>query len=531
VPVSTSGATSPTTIAALLDRGVAHFPHREALVDARHRLSYAELDALVRRTEAGLRAMGLEPGDRVAVSLPNSAHIVALYLACMRAGTMFVGVHPGLAPIEKARLLAAARADVVLGTPAILEALSSSAVTAPGERVPVDLTDPTIEVLSRPAAGTWPEPDPAAPAAVAFTSGTTGTPKGVVHDQQHMLMPPSVILHHRLGGRGERVGVHLPLTTLNMLVLGPVLALLGGGTCVCLDGHDPVYLAAMVRAERVEHMSTSPAIVHDLLEHPAIDLRAFTGVRLGVGGVACPERLREGYHRAVGRPFTTGYGLTEAPTSVTQETERVEHRPGASGTAMAHVRIEIVDDSGAVLPPGAEGEITVVPALDGPWAHRFRGLHSYLDRPDETARVRRAGRLHTGDIGRLDADGYLFVQDRRGDVINRGGSKVSPLEVETALREHPAIADCIVLGQADQRLGETVAAAVELRPGATVTVEQLRAHCGRVLAGYKVPSTIALVDGLPRNPMGKVVRSAALALVAQAHVQNTPGTPAARTES
>jgi acyl-CoA synthetase (AMP-forming)/AMP-acid ligase II len=510
----------PRTVARLLDAGMAAHPTREALVDARHRLDYAGTEALVQRVAAGLRSMGIRPGDRVAVSLPNSVHVVVLYLATMRTGAIFVGVHPGLAAVEKARLVDAAKADLVLATSPILDALAAVDRTGHEAHVPIDLMDATLGVIARPATATWPEPDPTAPAAIAFTSGTTGTPKGVVHDQHHMLLPASVILHHRLGGRCERIGVHLPLTTLNMLVLGPVLALLGGGTCVCLDGHGPEYLTAAVGAERIEHMSTSPAVVHDLLAHDAVDLRSFAGVRLGVGGVACPERLRNAYRNAVGRSFTTGYGLTEAPTAVVQETERVPHRPGASGIAMAHVGIEIVDDEGTIVPAGTAGEITVVPATDGPWAGRFRGLHSYLDRPDETERVRRGGRLHTGDVGHLDSDGYVHVHDRLDDLINRGGSKVSPLEVETALREHPAIADCIVMGHPDERLGEIVTAAVELRAGAEATGNELREHCARVLAGFKVPSTIALVDALPRNPMGKVVRAAALDLIARARTRD-----------
>ena len=354
----------------------------------------------------------------------------------------------------------------------------------------------------------------APPAAIAFTSGTTGQPKGVVHDQHHMLLPASVILHHRMGGRGERIGVHLPLTTLNVLILGPVLALLGRGTCICIDGHDAAELAATIERERIDHMSTSPAIVHDLLDAGDVDARRqLAGVRLGVGGVACPEGLRRDYLAEVGRPFTTGYGLTEAPTSVTQETERVAHRPGASGTAMAHVRIEIIDEDDRLLDPGATGEITVTAATAGTWAHCFRGLHSYHDMPDETARVTAGGRLRTGDIGRLDADGYLYVADRRSDMINRGGSKISPAEVERVLLEHPAVADCIVLGRPSDRLGETVAAVVQTRPGATVATKDLLDHCALMLSGYKVPADVVVVSELPRNPMGKVVRAAARQLL------------------
>lgn len=496
----------------LLDARAAEMPLRDALIDARHRLTYGEVHGLVRAVAAGLRAEGILPGDRVAVSLPNSVHAVILYLACMRVGAMFVGIHPGLAPVEKVRLVETAQVGILFATPGITASLAAGPDPVSGLHVPVELSDLRLEGVVRPAPDDdWADPDPTAPAAIAFTSGTTGRPKGVVHDQQHMLLPPSVILHDRMGGRGERVGVHLPLTTLNVLVLGPVLAMLGGGTCICIDGHGPELLADVVRAERIEHMSTSPAIVSDLLAHRAVDPRSFAGVRLGVGGIACPESLRDAYRSAVGRDFTTGYGLTEAPTSVTQETERVAHRAGASGVAMAHVQIEIVDDDGRPSPIGEDGEITVRAAGQGPWAGRFRGLHSYLDAPDDTARARRGGRLHTGDVGMLDGDGYLHVRDRQSDMINRGGSKVSPIEVETVLRGNPAVADCIVMGLADERLGHTVAAAVVLRPESGSTTADLRRECARELAGYKVPSTIMIVDALPRNPMGKVIRAEVMA--------------------
>jgi len=506
--VTVAPPTTPSSVAALLDAGLARHPGREAVVDGRHRLDYRTLDAWVRSAVGGLRSQGVGPGDRVAVSLPNSVHVVVLYLACMRAGAVFVGVHPGLAPVEKARLIDLTRPALVVATPTIVTDLARLGSPVAGRHLAVDPVDASMGVLAGPpvADDGW-RPDPSLPAAIAMTSGTTGVPKGVVHDQAHMLLPPSVILHHRMGGRGERIGVHLPMTTLNVLILGPVLALLGGGTCICIEDHSPLALAATLVEEGVEHMSTSPALVHDLLGHPGIEPRQLAGLRLGVGGIACPEALRQRYTEAVGRSFTTGYGLTEAPTSVTQETERVPHRVGASGVAMAHVRIEIVDDEGRVLPPGSTGEITVVPADDGHWARRFRGLHSYLDAPEETARVHRGGRLHTRDVGWLDAQGYLFVLDRESDLINRGGSKVSPLEVETVLREHPVVADCIVVPLADERLGHTVAAAVVLRGDPGVDPAALRRFCAASLAGFKVPSAIAIVDALPRNPMGKVIRT------------------------
>ena len=495
---------APASVSTVLDLGVATRPHQEALVDTRHRLDYKTLNELVCAIATGFANIGLERGQRVAMSLPNSVHAVVSYLACMRAGLVFVGVHPGLAVPEKQLLLQRARPDLVLATGAIIDTLRGST----GEHVALDLNDPTMAELARPPFRQSSVPDPHAAAAIAFTSGTTGEPKGVVHDQHHMILPASVILHHRLGGRGERIGVHLPLTTLNALVVAPVLAFLGGGTCVCIDGHEASALAETIETERIEHLSTSPAVVYDLLEHPDVDpRRQLQNLRLGVGGASCPEQLRRSYAAEVGRTFTTGYGLTEAPASVVQETERVPHRTGASGMAMAHVGLEIVDEDGHVVENGITGEVTVVAARSGRWARCFRGLLSYHEQPEETTRVLADSRLRTGDFGSLDEDGYLYVADRRSDMINRGGSKVSPVEVEQVLLRHPAVVDCIVVGRPSERLGQSVAAVIQTRAGSEIAIDDLREHCAASLARYKVPSDLMVVAELPRNPMGKVIRS------------------------
>ena len=478
------------SVANVLDGPLQRSPDAEALVDASQRLTYRELDERVAHVAGGLDHAGLGPGDRLAVSLPNGADIVVLFLAAMRLGVVWVGVHPAMAAPEKAWLLADAEVDVVVDSTTDLDALCR---TPPA-------TLPTI--------------DPIAPAVIAYTSGTTGRPKGAVHDQHHLLLPGDVILHDRMGGRGERVGVQLPLTTANMLALGPLLAFQGGGTCIPIEGSGAAALAEAVRRERVEHMSTSPAIVHDLLADTAIrrdDLASLA--RLGVGGTACPEDLRVAYEQRFGRPFTTGYGLTEAPTAVTQETERVPHVAGASGKPMAHVSITITDADGAPLPPETEGEICVGPASTGPWAGSWRGMAGYWRRQEATAATRWGPLLRTGDIGLLGEDGYLRVLDRRTDLVNRGGANVYPAEVVRVLLEHPAVDDAHVFGRPHERLGQEVAAAVTLRPSATASPEDLRRHCGERLSKYKVPAVVAVVAELPRNALGKVDRARVAQLV------------------
>jgi acyl-CoA synthetase (AMP-forming)/AMP-acid ligase II len=495
----------------VLDGGVRDRPHAEALVDGRRRLTYQQLDNMVDGVVDGLAAEGLGAGDRLAVVLPNSSDVVVAMLASARLGALFVGINPGLHDREIEELLDGASTDLVIADAARWDGAGWSRRT-----LAIDLSTEGIAAIDgAPDTNRARRPIVTAdmPVGIAFTSGTTGHPKGVLHDHRHALLPPSVILHDRMHGRGERIGVMLPLTTLNMMILGPMLAFLGGGTCVCIDTRDAAELGDRIERERIEHLSCSPATVHDLIESTAVSQRQLAGLRLGVGGATCPERLRSAYRERFGAEFTTGYGLSEAPTSVTQETERHRHRPGASGVAMAHVGVRVLDETGAELGVGEVGEIAVVPAGSGPWAGLWSGMLGYWNDPEATAKARRGTALLTGDEGSLDGDGYLYVADRRTNIINRGGSKVSPAEVERVLREHPAVADCIVLGRPERRLGEEVVAAVERRPGVDVDATQLLEHCSRSLARYKLPSEIAVTDRLARNAMGKIVGAAALELL------------------
>jgi long-chain acyl-CoA synthetase len=508
---ATAGSTAgPATVAQVLDRCVQQRPHAEALVDGRRRLTYQQLDSIVDGLVDGLAAEGLGAGDRLAVVLPNSIDVVVSMLAGARLGALFVGINPGLHAREVTDLLERASTDLVIADSARWTDAGWS-----GRTLAIDLSAEGIAAIEgAPETNRTRRPLVTAdmPVGIAFTSGTTGHPKGVLHDHRHALLPASVILHDRMLGRGERVGVMLPLTTLNMMILGPMLAFLGGGTCVCIDTRDAAELGDLVERHRIEHLSCSPATVVDLIEATALSQRQLAGLRLGVGGATCPERLRAAYRERFGADFTTGYGLSEAPTSVTQETDRHRHRPGASGVAMAHVDVRVVDDTGAELGTGEVGEIAVVPATSGKWAGLWSGMLGYWNDPEATAKARRGTALLTGDEGSLDGDGYLYVADRRTNIINRGGSKVSPAEVERVLREHPAVADCIVLGRPERRLGEEVVAVVERRPGVDVGAIQLLEHCGRSLARYKLPSEIAVTDRLARNAMGKIVGAAALEL-------------------
>jgi acyl-CoA synthetase (AMP-forming)/AMP-acid ligase II len=299
----------------------------------------------------------------------------------------------------------------------------------------------------------------------------------------------------------------LPLTILNIFVLGPVAAWQYGVASVAMDRIDPLGVAEWVERERIATFAAVPTVIHDLLTHP--DVRPEQLATLAeplIGGAECPEEFRTLYRERFSSDVAIGYGMTEAPTAVTRTAGEPQPRPGLCGKALPQIEITIRSEDGCELPPGEEGEICVGPARSGEWAGVYTPMLGYWNRPDATAAALAGGVYHTGDVGVLEPDGTLFIRGRRNELILRGGANVYPAEVERVLLEHPSVAEAAVLGIPDARLGERVVAAVRLAGGARATAAELRDHCRAALARYKVPDAVAIVDALPRNAMAKVIK-------------------------
>ncbi len=496
-----------------LATAVGRVPDAEAVVGRHDRLTYRDLDDRVRRAAASLTDAGIDPGDRIAGCMANHTELVVAFLATMHLGGVWVGINRALTLPEKRYLLDDASVSLFIGDRAATTEIDGARDELPALRVVIDAEpgDPASAWAARLAAvdpGAAPEPgvDPFAPAAIVYTSGTTGRPKGVVHSQHNLLLVGAVALAHQ-PFPDVRLGVVLPLTILNLMVLGPVTTLQMGACVVCIDRVDPMGLAGWIRDERVNTMSAVPAIIHDLLTHPDVapsDLASL--VRPGCGGGATPDSFRRLYEERFGIRLTTGYGLTEAPTAVTIEDPALPQVPGASGRALPHVSVTVRDDEGTVLTAGEVGEVCVGPAEDGLFAGAYTPMLGYWDRAEATAEALRDGILRTGDLGYLTIDDDLVITDRKGDLIVRGGANVYPAEVERVLHEESRVAACAVVGIPDERLGERVVAAVVREGDAPLTADELRERCARSLARYKVPERILFVDELPRNAMGKVVK-------------------------
>jgi long-chain acyl-CoA synthetase len=500
----------PQSVAAVLDHTVAASADSEAIVSRHARLTYAQLDDAAWRAVTVLTDVGVQPGDRVAASMGNHAELVVAFLAAMRMGAIWLGINRSAAADEAAFMLDDSGATVLIGD----RAVRSSWSTALGDRdlrfVEAEPGDDTCEwsrLLAGAPRAARSVVDPFGPAAIAYTSGTTGRPKGVVHSQHNLLLP--VANGSGLDdGANARPAVCLPVTILNLMILGPIASWASGLVCVLMDRVDAEGIATWVRQERVSSFSAVPAMVYDLLTNPAVDQNDLISLtRPGVGGSDCPPALRDLYQRRFGTRITTAYGLTEAPTIVTIEDPAGPAVLGSAGRAAPQLNVSIRDADGIELPTDEIGEICVAPATTGPLAGVYTPMLEYWRRPEATAEAMRGGVLHTGDLGRLDTDGNLFVTGRKNDLIIRGGANVYPAEVERVLAEHSCVAASVVIGVPDDRLGERVVAAVVPAPGSTPTAEDLRAHCAASLARYKVPEQFLVVESLPRNAMGKVLRA------------------------
>lgn len=489
----------PLSLGPLLERAMAAVPHQTALAGACGRLTYTQLVDEVCRTASALDGLGVRPGDRVAVSLPNDIDIAVALMGVWARGAIFVGVHTVLAPPEKRYLIDDCEPSLYL---------TADPMEDVGAPRPIDLDEWRLRLAGAVPLDSWPEVDPLAAAAIAYTSGTTGNPKGVIHSQHNALLPGAVAVDR---GSYDADDVFLcvqPLTILNLQVLNPLTTVQAHATCAIADRHDPVKLARWIRQEGVTHFAVVPTVAYDLLTHPDVhpdDLA--TVIKPRVGGAAMPEAVKLLFEERLGVKPATSYALTEGPTLVTRQDTDQPIIEGSCGRPLPHIEVLVLDDDDRPVPPGEVGEICFGPRQDGPWAGVYRTMLGYWGRPDLSAGALRGGMVHSGDLGRFDADGELYIVERRSQLIIRGGNNIYPAEIERVLGADSRVAECCVVGRPDDRLGEVVVAFVQPAAGVEVAADDLLARCRANLASYKVPSEICFVEAFPRSPLGKIARS------------------------
>jgi long-chain acyl-CoA synthetase len=500
-------------ISRILAPALAERPAATAVVARGGALTYAELDAAADAAAGALWELGVRPGDRVAACLPNDLPIVTAFHGAQRIGAVWAGIGENLTAAEQQALASLCEPTVVLAGPRCL--LDAAALTTGG--AVVDAVRWAELTGKRPAAPAV-EADPHAPAAIAFSSGTTGAPKAIVHSQHNLVLPAASLVASRGYGPGLRKADCFPFTILNMHVLSVLVTAQAGGCAIVMDRRDSDGIAEWIGQEKATFWNGAPAQFYDLARRADPDLSTLTEV--WTGGADCPEYIRDAFAASHGVPVTATYGLSEAPTVVAIDPVDGEHRPGSSGRVLPHLTVAAYDDDGRRLEPGTTGELRLSAATTGPFAGLWRPPLGYWDGgvlrpgPTETSAAETstaADMVATGDIGRVDADGWLTMVDRKKMLIVRGGANVYPAEIEAVLSQHPGVAAAVVFGVPDDRLGERVAALVV--PAASLDAGTLAAFCAGRLARYKIPEVWGVAAELPRNAMNKIIRSGLPALL------------------
>lgn len=519
----------PASVVHAFRSAVARAPERPALAYFDGRISYREVDELSDSVAGHLAARGLERGDRVAIMLQNSPHFVLALLGAWKAGATVVPLNPMYKSAEVAHVLADAEVTALVCADRAWEAFLRETAAASPVRITLTACERDLQTrddsrvlgfarlpapadtddLLAVARQGLPAPagrDPAAGdvALISYTSGTSGTPKGAMNAHGNIMVNAE---RQRTGHPLEEGACYFalaPLFHITGMVCELAACVANAGTLALAYRFEPgVVLDAF--AEHRPAYTVGPATAFmALAAHPDVTRDHFSSFQvISSGGAPLPPALVERFRAALGPYLRNGYGLTEctAPcASVPPEKEApVDPVSGtlSVGVPGADAVVRIIDEKGEDLPFGEQGEI----AVRGPQV-----VSGYWRLPRATAETFPDGELRTGDIGFMDQDGWLYVVDRKKDMINASGFKVWPREVEDVLYTHPAVREAAVVGIPDAYRGESVKAYVSLRPGATVEPGELGAYCAERLAAYKYPREVEILPELPKTTSGKILR-------------------------
>jgi len=496
------------TIGDLLHRSAARDPLKAALVYKGARHTYAELDELVNRSANALAVRGVRRADRIAILSHNNADFVVAYFALARLGAVSVPVNFMLSAPEVRYILEHSGATGLVAEDALVPT-ADEAATGIDLRVVIEDGGPTPPGGWEPFTALRSHEDATAPeilladdelAQIVYTSGTESRPKGAMLTHRSLIAQYVTCVVDGRMSAGD-VEVHsLPLYHCAQLhcFLTPGIYL--GATNVVLPGADPALILAAIEAERASKLFCPPTVWIGLLRHPDFDRRDLSSLRKGYYGASIMpvEVLKELGSRLPQVELFNFYGQTEmGPLATVLPPEDQVRKAGSAGRAALNVETRVVDEVNRPVAVGEVGEIV----------HRSpHAMLGYWNDPDKTAAAFADGWFHSGDLGVLDEEGYLTVVDRKKDMIKTGGENVASREVEEVVYQHPAVAEVAVFGLPHPTWIEAVVAAVVVRDGASVEPEELIAHCRDRLAGFKVPKHVALVDSLPKNASGKLLK-------------------------
>ena len=521
VPKEVSFPTQP--IFQILNLASVHYPDQPASAFLGAKLTFKEVKQQADKLATALSQLGIGKGDRVGVMLPNCPQYIISFFAITRLGAIVANINPIYTPREvelvakdsgmRAIIVLDQLAPVVMGvlahtniekviTTSVLaySANPSSAPAAP------EGTLSFSELLSAVAKPAIPSVDINAKedvAALVYTGGTTGVPKGAM--LTHANLFAATVMCELWGGpyvkRGEGAFLLvIPYFHIYGMVVGCIYATQIGAMQIPVPKFDPNLLLDTIKNHQPTFFPGVPTLFISLLNNPeAVNCGLDRIHRFNSGSAPLPIEVIEQFEAMSGASLLEGYGMTETSAITTSTALLAQRKPGSIGFPMTSTEIKIVDlETGErEVPLGAEGEL----CIRGPQI-----LKGYWNKPEETANAIRDGWLYTGDVARMDDEGYLFIVQRKKDMLIVSGFNVYPTEIEDVLFTHPAIQECVVIGVKDQYRGEAVKAFIVLKQGATATEEEIKEFCQDKLAKYKQPNIIEFKDALPKSAVGKVLR-------------------------
>lgn len=493
------------------DKGAALAPERAFLVDDAGSRTYREVQAMSHRIVNALRRDGIASGTKAAVYAPNATRAFECVIGIIRAGCVWVPVNVRNLVEDTAYVLNNTDTEVLFYSREFSANAQALLQECPVIRRAICLDgadggNPGFEDWIA-GAGDRSEEVPASRDDVItlFSSGgTTGRPKGVMmtHACWETMVANTLALQY------HPHPVHLVAAPMTHAAGGGALALLPmAATNVMLPAFDPVRVMEAIQQHRVTHLFLPPTAIYRLLAHPDVRKYDYSSLRYFnyASAPMSPDKVKEAVE-VFGPVMMTAFGQTECGVNISffspQDHARVIaegnwRRLASCGRASPFARIAIMDEQGRLLAPEEHGEIVV---------RSNSVMHGYYKNPEETAKVREYGWHHTGDVGFLDAEGWLYLVDRKRDMIISGGFNIFPSEIEKVVLAHPDVQDCTVVGVPDDLWGEAVKAVIQLKPGAIFDEAEMNAFCRRSLGGYKVPKSFEVWPDLPRSPVGKVLK-------------------------
>jgi long-chain acyl-CoA synthetase len=486
-------------LATILTDSAARSPDAIALKLDDVEVSYRELDRASALVAGFLRERGVAPGDRVGIMLPNVPHFAVCYYGVLRAGDTVVPMNVLLKGREVGFYLEDPGAKLVFAWHEFAEHAERGAADVGAECVLVKPGEFERLIGEREPEHDMTERAGEDTAVILYTSGTTGTPKGaeLTHDNLVRNCDAAV----KLFGTGDEMMTlgALPLFHSFGQTCGLNATICAGGCLTLIPRFDPAKALEIIQRDRVDVFEGVPTMYAAMLNHPwRSDYDTSTLKICASGGAALPVEVLRGFEEAFGCKVLEGYGLSEtSPIASFNHPDR-ERKAGSIGTPIDGVEMKVVDDAGNEVPEGEPGEVVIR-------GHNI--MKGYWNRPDATSEsIDADGWFRTGDVAKVDEDGYFFIVDRKKELIIRGGYNVYPREIEEVIYGHPAVREAAVIGIPHDELGEEVGAAIVLKEDAEATPEELRDYVKGEVAAYKYPRHVWLVDELPKGPTGKILK-------------------------